>query len=95
MGVVDYDHTAFELIGQIARTPIGLGVTSDSRFKTIQQVIAEAKEKPDSVRVAMNIGLLPHFVPLMFQQDALTMPAEEMVDGLLMQVHEKSALAAD
>ena len=69
MGVVDYDHSAFELIGQIARTPIGLGVPGDSRFKTIQEVVAEAKAKPDSIRVAMNIGLLPHFVPLMFQQD--------------------------
>ncbi|HEX2552263.1 MAG TPA: tripartite tricarboxylate transporter substrate binding protein [Microvirga sp.] len=70
MGVVDYDHSAFDLIGQVARTPIGLGVTADSRFKTIKDLLAEAKEKPDSVRVAMNIGLLPHFVPLMFQQDA-------------------------
>lgn len=26
MGVVDYDHTAFEMIGQVGRTPIGLGV---------------------------------------------------------------------
>ena len=24
MGVVDYDHTAFEMIGQVGRTPIGL-----------------------------------------------------------------------
>jgi tripartite-type tricarboxylate transporter receptor subunit TctC len=70
MGVVDYDHTAFEMIGQVARTPIGLGVTGDSRFRTIQDLLAEAKAKPDSVRVAMNIGLLPHFVPLMFQMDA-------------------------
>ena len=70
MGVVDYDHSAFELIGQIGRTPIGLGGLADSRFKTIQDVLAEAKAKPDTITVAMNIGLLPHFVPLMFQQDA-------------------------
>lgn len=70
MGVVDYDHTAFEMIGQVGRTPIGLGVTSDSRFKTIQDLVAEAKAKPDTITVAMNIGLLPHFVPLMFQLDA-------------------------
>jgi hypothetical protein len=38
---------------------------------------------------------MPLVSVLMFQQNALTMPAEEMVDGLLMQVHEKSALAAD
>ncbi len=70
MGVVDYDHSAFELIGQVGRTQVGMGVPADSRFKTIQDVLAEAKAKPDTITVAMNIGLLPHFVPLMFQQDA-------------------------
>lgn len=70
MGVVDYDHTAFEMIAQVGRTPVGLGVMADSRFKTIQDLVAEAKAKPDTITVAMNIGLLPHFVPLMFQRDA-------------------------
>ena len=70
MGVVDYDHSAFELIGQIGRTQVGMGVPETSRFKTIKDVLAEAKAKPDTITVAMNIGLLPHFVPLMFQQDA-------------------------
>ncbi|HEY7366144.1 MAG TPA: tripartite tricarboxylate transporter substrate-binding protein, partial [Methylomirabilota bacterium] len=70
VGVVDYDHTAFELIGQVGRTQVGLGCLEDSRFKTIQDVLTEARAKPDSITVAMNIGLLPHFVPLMFQHDA-------------------------
>lgn len=70
MGVVDYDHGAFELIGQIGRTQIGMGGLADGRFKTIQDVVTEARAKPDTITVAMNIGLLPHFVPLMFQQDA-------------------------
>jgi tripartite-type tricarboxylate transporter receptor subunit TctC len=70
MGVVDYDHGAFELIGQVGRTPVGMGVLAGGRFKTIQDVLAEAKAKPETVTVAMNIGLLPHFVPLMFEQDA-------------------------
>lgn len=70
MGVVDYDHGAFELIGQVGRTQVGLGTLSDGRFKTIQEALAAAKEKPETVTVAMNIGLLPHFVPLMFEQDA-------------------------
>lgn len=70
MGVVDYDHGAFELIGQIGRTQIGMGGLADGRFKTIQDVLTEARAKPDTITVAMNIGLLPHFVPLMFQQDA-------------------------
>ena len=70
MGVVDYGHDAFELIGQIGRTPIGIGCLENSRFKSIKDVLAEAKAKPETITVAMNIGLLPHFVPLMFQQDA-------------------------
>jgi tripartite-type tricarboxylate transporter receptor subunit TctC len=70
MGVVDYDHGAFDLIGQIGRTQIGMGGLADGRFQTIQNVLAEARAKPDTITVAMNIGLVPHFVPLMFQQDA-------------------------
>jgi putative tricarboxylic transport membrane protein len=70
MGVVDYDHSAFELIGQIGRTPIGIGCVDASRFKSIKDVLTEAKAKPNTITVAMNIGLLPHFVPMMFQQDA-------------------------
>jgi putative tricarboxylic transport membrane protein len=70
MGVVDYDHTAFELIGQVGRTQVGIGGLADGRFKTIQEALAAAKAKPESITVAMNIGLLPHFVPLMFEQDA-------------------------
>ena len=70
MGVVDYDHGAFELIGQIGRTQVGMGGRSDGRFTTIQDVLNEARAKPETITVAMNIGLLPHFVPLMFEQDA-------------------------
>ena len=47
-----------------------MGGLADGRFKTIQDVLAAAKAKPETMTVAMNIGLLPHFVPLMFEQDA-------------------------
>jgi len=70
MGVVDYDHGVFEMIGQIGRTAVGVGAMAASRFKSIKDVVAEARAKPETITVAMNIGLLPHFVPLMFQQDA-------------------------
>jgi tripartite-type tricarboxylate transporter receptor subunit TctC len=45
-----------------------MGCLEDSRFKSIKDVVAEAKAKPETITVAMNIGLLPHFVPLMFEQ---------------------------
>lgn len=37
------------------------------------------------------IGDMPLGSVLLFQQSKLTMPAEEMVDGLLMQLHGKEA----
>ena len=70
MGVVDYDHTAFELVGQIGRTSVGMGGLADGRFKSVQDVLTAAKASPETITVAMNIGLLPHFVPLLFQNDA-------------------------
>jgi beta-glucosidase len=38
---------------------------------------------------------MPLVSVLMFQSSALTMPAEEMVEGLLMQVHDKAVASAD
>jgi beta-glucosidase len=52
-------------------------------------------DNADSMDIMDMLLNMPLVSVLMFQQNALTMPAEEMVDGLLMQVHEKSALAAD
>jgi putative tricarboxylic transport membrane protein len=70
MGVVDYDHHAYELVAQVGRIPIGLAVREDARFKSVKDLLATAKEQPNTVTVAMNIGLLPHFVPLMFANEA-------------------------
>jgi putative tricarboxylic transport membrane protein len=70
MGVVDYDHTAFDLIGQVGRVQVGMGVLESSKYKSMKELIDAAKAQPNTITVAMNIGLLPHFVPLMFQQDA-------------------------
>lgn len=67
MGVTDFDHTAFEIVGATGAIPLGLAVKEPGRFKSIQDVIGEAKAKPDSVKIATNIGLTVHFVPLIFQ----------------------------
>ncbi len=64
MGVVDYDHSAFELIGISGYTEIGLGVRDDSAYKTLDDVVTKLKAEPNSVKVAVNIGLPVHFNPL-------------------------------
>jgi tripartite-type tricarboxylate transporter receptor subunit TctC len=70
MGVVDYDHTAYELIAQVGAVSVGLAVKSESAIKTVSDLVAAAKTRPGEVTSAMNIGLLPHFVPLMLGQEA-------------------------
>jgi tripartite-type tricarboxylate transporter receptor subunit TctC len=70
MNVVDYDHTAYELVAQLGVVPVGLGVKTDSPYKDLKDFIDAARAKPNQVTVAMNIGLLPHFVPLMLAREA-------------------------
>lgn len=70
MGVTDYDHTAFDLVGQVGSIEIGLAVKSDSKIQSLKDLVAEAKSRPGQVSAATNIGLLPHFVPLMFAREA-------------------------
>jgi tripartite-type tricarboxylate transporter receptor subunit TctC len=70
MGVTEYDHTAFELVAETGSIPLGLAVKDSSPFKTIQDVVAAAKAKPEQIRMATNIGLTVHFVPLVFQAES-------------------------
>ncbi|WEX12161.1 tripartite tricarboxylate transporter substrate binding protein [Chelativorans sp. AA-79] len=70
MGVVDFDHNDFTILGGTNRTNISLAVRSDSRFETPQDLIDEAKAAPNSIVIASNIGLPVHFFPLMFAQEA-------------------------
>ncbi len=70
MGVTEYDHTAFELVAQTGGIPLGLAVKDSERFRTIEDLVAAAKAAPDEVKVATNIGLTVHFVPLIFQSEA-------------------------
>jgi putative tricarboxylic transport membrane protein len=67
MGVVDYDHTSFRLLGITGYTEIGLGVGEDSEIDSYDDLMAAAAASPDTVLVATNVGLAVHFVPLMLQ----------------------------
>ncbi len=70
MGVVDYDHTAFTVLGGTGQTEIGMGVLDSSPIKTPEQLVEMAKAEPDSITVATNIGLPVFFIPMMFQEEA-------------------------
>lgn len=66
MGVVDYDHTAFEILGGSGAAATGLGIKTDAPYADMQAVVDALKAAPGSVTFATNIGLPVHFVPMMF-----------------------------
>jgi tripartite-type tricarboxylate transporter receptor subunit TctC len=70
MGVVDYDHDAFEVLGATGYGDLGFGVSVDSPYQTFEELIAAARTSPDTVKCATNVGLPVHFVPLMVQDQA-------------------------
>lgn len=70
MGVVDFDHSDFEVLGATGYGTLGLGVSADSDIKSFEDLIEKARNEPGSVKVATNVGLPVHFVPLMVEAEA-------------------------
>jgi tripartite-type tricarboxylate transporter receptor subunit TctC len=70
MGVTDYDHTDFTVLGITGYSEIGLGTGVDNDIDSFQDLLDEASANPDEVLVATNVGLAVHFVPLMMQEKA-------------------------
>ncbi|MDX1540618.1 MAG: tripartite tricarboxylate transporter substrate binding protein [Geminicoccaceae bacterium] len=70
MGVVDYDHTAFEVLGSTGYVELGFGVGKDNPIDSFEALLETAEADPDSVKCATNVGLPVHFVPLMVADEA-------------------------
>ncbi|WP_439579179.1 Bug family tripartite tricarboxylate transporter substrate binding protein [Elioraea sp.] len=70
MGVVDFDHTAFEIIGATGFAELGIATAANGRFKTFAELLDFARSRPREVTVAANIGLPVHFVPMQLAQAA-------------------------
>lgn len=70
MGVVDYDHTAFEILGSTGYADLGFGVGKDNPIDSFEKLLETAEANPNSVKCATNVGLPVHFVPLMVQDEA-------------------------
>lgn len=70
MGVTDFDHSDFTVLGITGYSEIGLGTAADSEIADFPDLLAKAKAAPDTLLVATNVGLAVHFVPLMMQTKA-------------------------
>ena len=70
MGVTDYDHSAFSIIGSTGFATMGLAVKEGGPIESFKGMIEKSKAEPNSVKVAVNIGLPVHFIPLMVADKA-------------------------
>ena len=68
MGVTDYDHSAFSVIGSTGFVQTGLGVLADGSVSSFEDMLAKAKAGEGNIKVAVNIGLPVHFIPLMVSE---------------------------
>lgn len=70
MGIVDYDHTAFEILGGSGAASTGIGIKTDGAYADMPALIEGLRANPESVTFATNIGLPVHFIPMMFADKA-------------------------
>lgn len=68
MDVVDYDHTAFDMIGQTVEVPMSIAVHERSGIDSLEMLINKARSGP--VTFATNFGASPHIVPLLLANEA-------------------------
>jgi tripartite-type tricarboxylate transporter receptor subunit TctC len=61
-GNVNYGPEAFEPIAATGRVGMVLAVASESPHETLSDLLAAAREDPDSLTFAANMGALTHFV---------------------------------
>jgi tripartite-type tricarboxylate transporter receptor subunit TctC len=64
MGVADFDHGAFAIIGATGFAELGLAVSQQGRFQSFEELLEFARANPGEVTCAANIGLPVHFVPM-------------------------------
>lgn len=71
-GTLPFDTVKdFTPIGMIARLPMFLAVPKDSPYKTLQDIIDDAKRRPGALSVANNgVGSLSHLAPALLASRA-------------------------
>lgn len=64
LGVADIDYTDFTPIAETGRVELVFAVPSDSPYQTFDEVIGAAKQNPDTITHATNLGSVVHFTTL-------------------------------
>ena len=90
IGNVPFDYDSFEHVGQIMIQPMLIAVKGDAKWKTAQELIADAKKNPETIKTASAaVGSSTHLVTVALQQYAgiktvlVPIGATRMLPGLL------------
>ncbi|MCD8504999.1 MAG: tripartite tricarboxylate transporter substrate binding protein [Burkholderiaceae bacterium] len=69
-GRAKFNHEAFEPVAVVSFTPSIVGSSTKAPFKSLSQMIAMSKEKPESVTVGVTLGSTSHFIFLLLEDAA-------------------------
>lgn len=68
-GQTEYGPEAFQAIAATGKTSSMVCVRSDARWESLQQMLAEAAEKPNTIKFGANLGALSHFDALRMEKE--------------------------
>ncbi|HEY5898215.1 MAG TPA: tripartite tricarboxylate transporter substrate binding protein [Burkholderiales bacterium] len=69
-GVADVQYTDFEPICLISSTPSVLTASPKTSWKTMQELIADAKKRPGQITVGATLASTSHFFPALIEKAA-------------------------
>jgi tripartite-type tricarboxylate transporter receptor subunit TctC len=69
-GVSEVNYTDFEPVCLIASTPSVLTASPKTPWKSLQELIADAKARPGQITVGATLGSTSHFFPAMIEKAA-------------------------
>jgi tripartite-type tricarboxylate transporter receptor subunit TctC len=82
LGMSDFNYDAFEPICLISSTPSILTASPKTKWKTLKELVDDAKARPDQITVGASLGSTSHFFPALFEKEAKLKFKYVSYDGL-------------
>lgn len=81
-GVADVNYWDFEPICLVASTPSILTASPKTKWKTVKELVEDAKARPGQITVGATLGSTSHFFPAIFEKEAKIKFKYVSYDGL-------------
>jgi len=81
-GVADVNYSDFEPISSVSSTPSVLTASAKTKWKSLKELIDEAKANPGTISVGATLGSTSHFFPALIEKAANVKFKYVSYDGL-------------